>query len=77
MFLRTYMSGTKFSKVFLRAYISLTKSHMYSGCNVLCIDDNMYSYVVRLFMHKLVADNLDINKLVMNGPGISNIPLHK
>ena len=71
--LRTYISHTKFSKVFLRVYISLTKSHVYFGYNVLCKDDDMYKSFVRIFVRELVTHGLAVNGLVTDGLEFSNV----
>ena len=75
VFLRKYVSCTKFAKVLLRAYIRLTKSDVYFGYNVLCTEDDMYKFFVHIFRCKLVTGGLDVNGLVMNGPDVSNIYL--
>ena len=59
--------------MFLRTYISLTKSHMYLGYNVLCTEDIVYKYFVSICVRNLVNDGLDVNRLVTDSPDVSNI----
>ena len=72
VFLRTYIIRTKFSKVFLRAYISHKKSHVYFGYNIQYKEDDVYKSFAHIFVCKLVMNNLDINGLVKDDPDVSN-----
>ena len=72
-----YISRTKFSKVFLRAYIILTKLHVYFGYNFLCTEADVYKCIVHIFVRELVTAGLDVNGLVTYGPDVSNTPSHK
>ena len=72
VFLGTCNIRTKFSRVFLHAYISLTKSHVYFGYNVLCTDDRVCNSIVRIFVRRLVTGILYVNGLVTGSKDVSN-----
>ena len=73
MFLRKYISRTKFSKVFPRESISLTKSNVYFGCNFLCKKDDVYKSFVHIFVRELVTNGSVVNGLVTNGSDFSTV----
>ena len=73
VFLHMYIRRTKFFKVFLRAYISLTKSHVYFCYNIFGRRDDVYKSFVRTFVRELVTDGFDINRLVTDGLDVCNI----
>ena len=75
IFLRTHISYTKFTKVFLCAYIRLIKLHVYFGYIFLCTEDNVYKSFVRIFVLKMVTVGLDVNKLATDGPDVSKTPV--
>ena len=72
VFLRAYISRTKFSDVLLTAHISLIKSHVYFGYNILCTENDVYKFFVRIFVRKLVMYSLDVTRLVTDGSDVSN-----